>query len=96
MTFAQRLAVNMDEFKTKVKGIISRGIAAAEPYTNIAKNLSLATKEEYNKSRRIAITESGRVQSEAKLNVKFSGYSLEGSNIVAYNQSLEAHPFHGM
>lgn len=28
--------------------------------------------------------------SEAKLNVKFSGYSLEGSNIVAYNQSLEA------
>ena len=81
MTFAQRLGVNMNEFKTKVKGIISRGIAAAEPYTNIAKNLSLATKEEYNKSRRIAITESGRVQSEAKLNVQQRA-KAKGANIM--------------
>ena len=81
MTFAQRLGVNMDEFKTKVKGIISRGIAAAEPYTNIAKNLSLATKEEYNKSRRIAITESGRVQSEAKLNIQQKA-KARGANIM--------------
>lgn len=81
MTFAQRLGVNMNEFKTKVKGIISRGIAAAEPYTNIAKNLSLVTKEEYNKSRRIAITESGRVQSEAKLNVQQRA-KAKGANIM--------------
>ena len=81
MTFAQRLEVNMDEFKTKVKDIISRGIVAAEPYTNIAKNLSLATKEEYNKNRRIAITESGRVQSEAKLNVQQRA-KAKGANIM--------------
>ena len=60
---------------------IPRGIAAAEPYTNIAKNLSLATKEEYNKSRRIAITESGRVQSEAKLNIQQKA-KARGANIM--------------
>lgn len=81
MTFAQRLGVNMTEFKQKVKDTVSRGIAAAQPYTDIAKQLSLATKEEYNKSRRIAITESGRIQSEAKLNVQQRA-KAKGANIV--------------
>lgn len=81
MTFAQRLGVNMDTFKAKVKNTVSRGIAAAQSYTEIAKNLSLVTKEEYNKSRRIAITESGRVGSEAKLNVQQRA-KARGANIV--------------
>ena len=81
MTFAQRLGVNMNTFKTKVKETVSRGIAAAQSYTEIAKNLSLVTKEEYNKSRRIAITESGRIQSEAKLNVQQRA-KARGANIV--------------
>lgn len=81
MTFAQRLGVNMTEFKQKVKDTVSRSIAAAQPYTDIAKQLSLATKEEYNKSRRIAITESGRIQSEAKLNVQQRA-KAKGANIV--------------
>lgn len=81
MTFAQRLGKNMSEFKRTIKNEISRGIAAAEPYTNIAKNLSSLTQEEYNKSRRIAITESGRVQSEAKLNVQQRA-KARGANIM--------------
>ena len=81
MTFAQRLGKNMSEFKRTIKNEISRGIAAAEPYTNIAKNLSSLTQEEYNKSRRIAITESGRVQSEAKLNVQQRA-KAKGANIM--------------
>lgn len=81
MTFAQRLGINMGEFKAKVKNTVSRGIAAAQSYTEIAKNLSLVTKEEYNKSRRIAITESGRVSSEAKLNVQQRA-KAKGANVV--------------
>ena len=81
MTFAQRLGKNMSEFKRTIKNEISRGIAAAEPYTNIAKNLSSLTQEEYNKSRRIAITESGRVQSEAKLNIQQKA-KAKGANIM--------------
>lgn len=81
MTFAQRLGKNMSEFKRTIKNEISRGIAASEPYTKIAKNLSSLTQEEYNKSRRIAITESGRVQSEAKLNVQQRA-KARGANIV--------------
>ena len=81
MTFAQRLGKNMSEFKRTIKNEISRGIAAAEPYTNIAKNLSSLTQEEYNKSRRIAITESGRVQSEAKLNIQQKA-KARGANIM--------------
>ena len=81
MTFAQRLGKNMSEFKRTIKNEISRSIAAAEPYTNIAKNLSSLTQEEYNKSRRIAITESGRVQSEAKLNIQQKA-KARGANIM--------------
>ena len=81
MTFAQRLGKNMSEFKRTIKNEISRGIAAAEPYTKIAKNLSSLTQEEYNKSRRIAITESGRVQSEAKLNIQQKA-KARGANIM--------------
>ena len=81
MTFAQRLGKNMSEFKRTVKNEISRGIAAAESYTKIAKNLSSLIQEDYNKSRRIAVTESGRVSSEAKLNVQQRA-KARGANIV--------------
>lgn len=81
MTFAQRLGKNMSEFKRIIKNEISRGIATSEPYTKIAKNLSSLTQEEYNKSRRIAITESGRVQSEAKLNIQQKA-KARGANIM--------------
>lgn len=70
MTFAQRLGKNMAAFKQKVKSEISRGIAATESYTKIAQNLSSLIQEDYNSTRRIAITESGRIQSEAKLSAQ--------------------------
>ena len=81
MTFAQRLGKNMNEFKRTVKNEISRGIAAAESYTKIAQNLSTLIKEDYDNSRRIAITESGRVQSEAKLNAQTKA-KARGADVV--------------
>ena len=81
MTFAQRLGKNMSEFKRTIKNEISRGIAAAESYTKIAQNLSALIKEDYDNSRRIAITESGRVQSEAKLNAQTKA-KTRGADVV--------------
>ena len=81
MTFAQRLKKNMGEFKRTIKNEISRSIAASEPYTKIAQNLSSLIQEDYNRSRRIAITESGRVQSEAKLNIQQKA-KAKGANIM--------------
>lgn len=67
MTFAERLGVNMTEFKTKIKEEITRGIATGSTYQQIAQQLSLVTGESLNKSYRIARTEGHRVTAEAKL-----------------------------
>lgn len=36
------------------------------------------------------ISEVNSLAAQAKLNVKFAGYSLGGSSVIAYSQSLEA------
>lgn len=67
MTFAQRINVNMNDFKKIVKAEISRGIANGSTYSEIAQQLSMATGEDLNKSKRIVRTEGSRVSSEARL-----------------------------
>lgn len=67
MTFAQRINTNMNDFKKTVKAEISRGIANGSTYNEIAQQLSMATGEDLNKSKRIVRTEGGRVSSEARL-----------------------------
>lgn len=66
MTFSKRINTNMNEFKKTVKAEISRGIANNSTYGEIAKQLELRIKENFNRSYRIAQTEMGRVSSEAK------------------------------
>lgn len=68
MTFANRIGVNMTDFKTKIKDEITRGLASASTYNQIAQQLALVTGENLNKTYRIARTEGHRVTSEAKLN----------------------------
>lgn len=68
MTFANRLNVNMKDFKIKVKEVITRGIASGSTYKDIATQLSIVTGESLNKSYRIARTEGHRITTEAKLN----------------------------
>ena len=67
MTFADRIGANMNDFKQKVKDEITRGIANASTYSQIANQLSMVTGEELYKSYRIARTEGHRITSEAKL-----------------------------
>ena len=67
MTFADRINVNMNDFKKIVKSEISRGLANGSTYNEIARNLSMVTSEDLYKSTRIVITECARVSTEAKL-----------------------------
>lgn len=81
MTFADRLKINMGDFKTKIKQEISRGIASASTYSQIAQQLSLVTNEELYKSYRIARTEGHRIAAEAKLN-SMKKAKQQGADIV--------------
>lgn len=81
MTFADRLNIDMDLFKTKIKEEITRGIASASTYKQIAQQLSLVTGESLNKSYRIARTEGHRVTAEAKL-TSMERAKNQGADIV--------------
>ncbi len=67
LKFSDRLYKHNKEFKKEVLHQISRGIATGQSYKDIAKQLSLATEVDLNKTYRIARTEGGRVSSEARL-----------------------------
>ena len=81
MTFADRLGVNMKDFKQKIKDVVTRGIASGSTYKDIAQQLSLVTGESLNKSYRIARTEGHRITSEAKLN-SMKRAKQQGADVV--------------
>lgn len=81
MTFADRLNTNMNDFKQKVKDTITRGIASASTYKDMANQLSLITNEELYKSYRIARTEGHRITAEAKLN-SMKKAKQQGADVV--------------
>lgn len=81
MTFADRLNVNMNDFKTKIKDTITRGLASATTYRDMANQLSLITNEELYKSYRIARTEGHRITAEAKLN-SMKKAKQQGADVV--------------
>lgn len=81
MTFADRLNVNMKDFKQKVKETITRGIASGSTYRDIATQLSIVTGESLNKSYRIARTEGHRITTEAKIN-SMERAKKQGADVV--------------
>ena len=81
MTFADRMNVNMKDFKQKVKDTITRGIASGSTYRDIASQLSLVTSEDLYKSYRIARTEGHRITTEAKLN-SMKKAKQQGADVV--------------
>ena len=63
------LGYNIDHLKVNVASEISRGIAQALSYEQMARNLKSVTDVDYNKSIRIARTEGHRIQNESAYNV---------------------------
>lgn len=55
----------MDEMKDNIRAEVSRGIATADSYDHIARNISNRTNQSFNKTMRIVRTEGHRIQIEA-------------------------------
>lgn len=55
----------MNDMKTNIRAEISRGIATADSYEHIARNISNRTNQSFNKTMRIVRTEGHRIQIEA-------------------------------
>lgn len=75
------LGYNIDFLKTSVRQEISRGIAQALSFQQIARNIKNITNVDYNKSLRIAKTEGHRIQNESAYNVQVRAKE-KGANIV--------------
>lgn len=75
------LGFNIDYLKTSVRMEISRGIAQALSYQEIARNIKNTTNVDYNKSLRIAKTEGHRIQCESTYNVQVRA-KQKGADIV--------------
>lgn len=55
----------MEDMKTSIRAEVSRGIATADSYEHIARNISNRTNQSFNKTMRIVRTEGHRIQIEA-------------------------------
>ena len=75
------LGFNIDFLKTSVRQEISRGIAQALSFQEIARNIKNTTNVDYNKSLRIAKTEGHRIQCESAYNVQVRA-KQKGADIV--------------
>ena len=75
------LGYNVDALKLDVLREISRGIAQALSYQEMARNLKNVTNVDYNKTLRIAKTEGHRIQNESAYNVQVRA-KQKGADIV--------------
>ena len=81
MNLSQRLYKNANELKKNIKAEITRGLSQALNYSKIARNISLYSEANMNKAYRIARTEGGRVQSEAKFEA-MQRAKINGADVV--------------
>lgn len=63
---SKTLYENADKLKGTIKSEITRGISQGASYSNISKKIAMSSEADLKKSYRIARTEGGRVQTEAK------------------------------
>lgn len=82
MTFADRIDVNMNDFKKNVKSEISRGFATSRTYAEMSKSISLVAERSLYKAYRIARTEGLRIQSESKLDYAKKAKDKYGADLV--------------
>lgn len=75
------LGFNIEYLKTSVRMEISRGIAQALGFQEMARNIENITNVDYNKSLRIAKTEGHRIQCESAYNVQVRA-KQKGADIV--------------
>ena len=92
------LGYNIDFLKTSVRQEISRGIAQALSYQEMARNIKNTTNVDYNKSLRIAKTEGHRIQCESAYNVQVRAKQKGADIVKQWDSTLDSktRPSHRM
>lgn len=72
-----------------IRNEISRGIATADSYANIARNITNASKVGLNKAMRIARTEGHRIQSEAAFDAQHVAKNAGADVVKQWDSSLD-------
>lgn len=83
------LGYNIDALKLDVLREISRGIAQALSYQEMARNLKNVTNVDYNKTLRIAKTEGHRIQQEATYNVQKRAIAKGAKVVKQWDSTLD-------
>ena len=84
------LGYNVDFLKTSVRMEISRGIAQALSYQEIARNIKNTTNVDYNKTLRIAKTEGHRIQCESAYNVQVRAKQKGATIVKQWDSTLDS------
>ncbi len=75
------LGVDVNNLKKAISSEITRGIATAMPYNEIARNIAAYTKTPYSRSKTIVRTEAHRIQQAATLDAQ-NGAKAKGADVV--------------
>lgn len=85
----ETLGEDVDSLKKRIAGTISRGIAVADSYENIARNISNDSKIGFNNAVRIARTEGHRIQCNAAYDAQLEARSSGAEIVKQWDASLD-------
>lgn len=84
-----KLGEDVDFLKKRIANNISRGIATADSYENIARNISNASNVGFNKSMRIARTEGHRIHSNSAHDAQLAAKEAGADIVKQWNSTLD-------
>ena len=92
-----KLGEDTDELKKRISSTLSRGIAAAQGYNEIARNIAADNNVGYNKAVRIARTEGARVYNAASFDACTEAKKRGADVVKQWNSTLDGstRPSHG-
>lgn len=79
----------MEEMKTNIRAEISRGIATADTFEHIARNISNKTNKSFNKTMRIVRTEGHRIQVEAAVDAQKKAKKAGADTLKQWDATLD-------
>lgn len=84
-----KLGEDVDYLKKRIANNISRGIATADSYENIARNISNASNVGFNKAMRIARTEGHRIHSNSAHDAQLAAKDAGADIVKQWNSTLD-------
>lgn len=84
-----RMGEDVDLLKKRIANNISRGIATADSFANIARNISSASNVGFNNAMRIARTEGHRIQAAAAFDAQHKAKDAGADIVKQWNSALD-------